>query len=140
MSHRSAAPRARRPARARQTAAALFGQSEGVDSQVRALRSSVVAATQAVVAVVACTASGLVWAVAAVAGGAAVDPYPADYYDAGNRFAFFVLLVMLIVACPAACLLGYGFTRIAGWPMLRSLAVAQLAPAALAVPAFFLLS
>jgi hypothetical protein len=104
------------------------------------LRSSVVAATQAVVAVVACAASGLVWAVAAVAGGAAVDPYPADYYDAGNRFAFFVLLVMLIVACPAACLLGYGFTRIAGWPMLRSLAVAQLAPAALAVPAFFLLS
>jgi hypothetical protein len=125
--------------RAWQAVGRLFGQPEGVDGEVRALRSSVLAATQAVVAVVACIASGLVWAVAAVAGGAALDPYPTDYYDAGNRFAFFVLLVMLNVACPVACLLGYGFTRIAGWPKLRSLAAAQLAPAALAVPAFFLL-
>jgi hypothetical protein len=68
----------------------------------------------AIAAVVACIASGFVWAFAAVVGGAALDQVPTNYYDAGNRFAFFVALMMLSVVCPLACLVAYGFARLMG--------------------------
>jgi hypothetical protein len=60
----------------------------------------VVAAGRFVAALAICTLSGVAWAVASVARGAAADGQPPEYYDAGNRFAFHVALMFLIVILP----------------------------------------
>jgi hypothetical protein len=55
----------------------------------------VVAVGKLVAALAICTLSGVAWAVASVAGGAAADGQPPEYYDAGNRFAFYAALMFL---------------------------------------------
>jgi hypothetical protein len=96
----------------------------------------VVALGRFVAALAICTLSGVAWAVASVAGGAAADGQPPEYYDAGNRFAFYVDLMFLIVICPVASLVAYGLARCAHWSIWRSLGMAQLGAAVFAAPAF----
>jgi hypothetical protein len=86
-----------------------------------------------IAAAVACIASGLCWALAAVLGSAAFDGHPSEYYDAGNRFAFTVALALLSVTCPVVCLGAYVFGRCMDWSRLRSLAIGELASVAPAV-------
>jgi hypothetical protein len=98
----------------------------------------VVAAGRFVAALAICTLSGVAWAVASVARGAAADGQPPEYYDAGNRFAFHVALMFLIVICPIASLVAFGLARCADWSIWRSLGIAQLGAAVVAVPVFAL--
>jgi hypothetical protein len=98
----------------------------------------VVGAWRFVAALAICTLSGVAWALASVAGAAAADGQPPEYYDAGNRFAFYVALMFLIVVCPVASLVAYGLARCAQWSIWRSLGVVQLGAAVFAVPVFAL--
>jgi hypothetical protein len=59
-----------------------------------------------------CVATGLAWALAAVVTGVALDGTPPGYhYDAGNRAAIFVFLMLLSVVCPVACVSGFVLGR-----------------------------
>jgi hypothetical protein len=98
--------------------------------------SMVVVAGKVVAALAICTLSGVACAIASVVAGAAADGYPPEYYDAGNRFAFSVALMLLIMICPAASLFAYGLARGADWSIWRSLGIAQLGAAVFAVPVF----
>lgn len=109
-----------------------IGQAGRVEGSAVTRSRSVGLALQAmaiVASLMACVASGLVLAVAAVVGGAALDGYPPEYYDAGNRFAFAVGFLLLSLVCPTTCLVGYALGRWMGWPRLLSVVTGQLAAA-----------
>ncbi len=89
--------------------------------------------------IIVCVVAGLGWALAAVIGGAEFDGYPPEYYDAGNRAAFGMALVLLTMACPGGCLAGYTFGRLVSWSRIRSLAIAQVGGAAPAIAVFSML-
>ncbi len=94
----------------------------------------------AVVACVATSFSGLGWAYLAVWALVRLNGLDADYYDAGNRFAYFLIWVVLSFLCPVAAFIGFWRPRSRGRSILRSVASGQAAALLTALPAFLLLS
>jgi hypothetical protein len=85
-------------------------------------------------------ATGPIWAVAAVVGGALADGVGAEQYDAGNRASFVGALIVLVLVCPVGSIVGYTWSRSHDRSVVRSIAYAQLGAALCALPMFVLIA
>ncbi len=83
--------------------------------------------------------SALGWAYVAVWGAIQLDGLDADYYDAGNRFAFTVFWLLLSLFCPSIAGGTHLVARSLGKSIWRSFVLGQLGAGLIAIPVFLLL-